>query len=357
MLREFRKVAPTCRTIWGRLTCLRGTGHRSPELPQSFPNACPAVAACDSRDRGATVGRTSCRQNAAYQAYGSFFFFHDASSGLDARVYRACGDSLKDVCPTVAKSTAQAGLVFCPSLLGVSSMDDEIKTPTSLRVHECSPMLAESFYGKKYFTQTRYFSSETAIQTDEKKAVDSGNKDKKTDDPNEKRSWVAKSMSLLSDLEDVPVAALGLGLAGAIPFVGLAPGIASVLPLPECLYNSHMEAQAAYGAIILTFLGGPHWGLAMSGNGVSKIRLFEDFDSNSAIRLECYTIFSSVASFASCSYPETCCPHNLLRTGPWCGCLFHEDRAASSLVLAFASTSHQYCHTEYDINVSGNCCS
>lgn len=76
-----------------------------------------------------------------------------------------------------------------------------------------------------------------AIQADkkkavDKKAVDSGNKDNRNDNPNEKRTWFTKSVTLLSDLEHVPVAALGLGLAGAIPFVGLSPGIASILPLP-----------------------------------------------------------------------------------------------------------------------------
>lgn len=135
MLREARKVAPTYKTIWGRLASLRGIGHRPPEWPQSFSHACPALAACDSRDRAPTVRLNSCRQNAAYEKCGSS---HDASNGLGARVFRPCGDRLKDIYPTVAKSLAQADLVLCPSLPGVFCTDDE-RTP-STRIHGCSPV-------------------------------------------------------------------------------------------------------------------------------------------------------------------------------------------------------------------------
>jgi hypothetical protein len=41
---------------------------------------------------------------------------------------------------------------------------------------------------------------------------------------------------LVLALEAVPPAPLGLGLAGAIPFVALTPGLASLLPLPVSLY-------------------------------------------------------------------------------------------------------------------------
>ena len=59
----------------------------------------------------------------------------------------------------------------------------------------------------------------------------------------------------------VPSAAAWLGFTGAIPFVAglvgsLAPSLAIVGPY----------GLLAYGAVILSFLGGVHWGLAMSAD-------------------------------------------------------------------------------------------
>ncbi|CAK9880876.1 unnamed protein product [Sphagnum jensenii] len=68
----------------------------------------------------------------------------------------------------------------------------------------------------------------------------------------------------LVNLKEVPVPALVLGFAGLIPFVALVPPIVSMLPLPEALFAVHAEAQAAYAAVIVTFLGAVHWGLAMA---------------------------------------------------------------------------------------------
>lgn len=70
-----------------------------------------------------------------------------------------------------------------------------------------------------------------------------------------------RSMQEKMKSEELPTAALGLGLAGAIPFILLTPAFSSLLP--EVLSARPIEAQAAYGAVILSFLGGPHWGLAM----------------------------------------------------------------------------------------------
>lgn len=55
-----------------------------------------------------------------------------------------------------------------------------------------------------------------------------------------------------------PLAAIGLGAAGLLPFLAgllgtLAPSLAIVGP----------EGLLGYGAVILSFLGGVHWGLAM----------------------------------------------------------------------------------------------
>jgi len=59
----------------------------------------------------------------------------------------------------------------------------------------------------------------------------------------------------------VPAAPLGLTLAGLIPFAGLAGAVLLGLH-PAGLAPS--PALAAYGACILSFLGGARWGLALA---------------------------------------------------------------------------------------------
>ena len=54
----------------------------------------------------------------------------------------------------------------------------------------------------------------------------------------------------------------GLGLAGLIPFVGLA----ALSWVPEIMSESFSgRGLASYAAVILSFLGAIYWGLAMSG--------------------------------------------------------------------------------------------
>ena len=66
----------------------------------------------------------------------------------------------------------------------------------------------------------------------------------------------------LSRCVRVPPAAIWLGASGAIPFVILAvAGALLGAPLRE---QAHF-ALTAYGAVILSFLGGVHWGLAIAG--------------------------------------------------------------------------------------------
>lgn len=57
----------------------------------------------------------------------------------------------------------------------------------------------------------------------------------------------------------VPASAAWLGGLGAIPFAGLA-AVAWTVPDYSALA---LSALRSYGAIILSFLGGIHWGLAM----------------------------------------------------------------------------------------------
>lgn len=59
----------------------------------------------------------------------------------------------------------------------------------------------------------------------------------------------------------VPVAAAVLGGLGLIPFIGLA---ALALLSGGSLGALAMEALAAYGATILSFLGGVYWGFALA---------------------------------------------------------------------------------------------
>ena len=74
----------------------------------------------------------------------------------------------------------------------------------------------------------------------------------------------------MNDPHKIPLAPLLLGLAGLVPFWALA--IAMLLRFPAPAPQAQMaNALAAYGAIILSFLGGIRWGLAITtaGTGAS----------------------------------------------------------------------------------------
>jgi hypothetical protein len=58
----------------------------------------------------------------------------------------------------------------------------------------------------------------------------------------------------------VPQSAAWLGGLGALPFIGLAGAIPFLTGGPRSLAA---DALVAYGATILSFLGGIHWGLAI----------------------------------------------------------------------------------------------
>lgn len=60
---------------------------------------------------------------------------------------------------------------------------------------------------------------------------------------------------------DIPLAARWFGLSGAIPFVGLGVGSA-FMSLAHQSYAQYV--LVAYGALILSFLGGVHWGRAIT---------------------------------------------------------------------------------------------
>jgi hypothetical protein len=74
----------------------------------------------------------------------------------------------------------------------------------------------------------------------------------------------------------LPLIAILLGIAGLIPFVGVA--LASFSPDPAQTTRM-LTALIGYGAVILSFLGGVHWGFALapgairSAPGVERTRL------------------------------------------------------------------------------------
>ncbi|MGJ4892109.1 DUF3429 domain-containing protein [Bradyrhizobium sp. HKCCYLS3077] len=61
-------------------------------------------------------------------------------------------------------------------------------------------------------------------------------------------------------LSDIPAPMRSLGLAGLIPFVGLA---IIVITGDETIRASALRAQIGYGAVIVSFLGALHWGAAV----------------------------------------------------------------------------------------------
>lgn len=58
----------------------------------------------------------------------------------------------------------------------------------------------------------------------------------------------------------IPKVALALSLLGALPFVGLSVGISLEIANKDLL----LQPLFTYGAVVLSFLGGIHWGLGVS---------------------------------------------------------------------------------------------
>jgi hypothetical protein len=69
-----------------------------------------------------------------------------------------------------------------------------------------------------------------------------------------------EGFDLLDQKANVPLIAGWLGGLGAVPFIGLAGAIPFLTDPTKILI---IYALVAYGAVILSFLGGVHWGLAI----------------------------------------------------------------------------------------------
>lgn len=69
----------------------------------------------------------------------------------------------------------------------------------------------------------------------------------------------------------VPPAALSLGFSGALPFIA---GALAALPILADYRGFGLRLLLEYGAIILSFMGGVHWGVAMLRNDPDKTQLY-----------------------------------------------------------------------------------
>lgn len=90
--------------------------------------------------------------------------------------------------------------------------------------------------------------------------------------------------------EAMPLPVKLLGATGAIPFVTTAI-VAAFGPEDWSAWAAH--ALAYYGAVILSFLGGIHWGLAISNDRAAKI---------SAVRL-CWSVVPSLIAWGALLLP------------------------------------------------------
>jgi hypothetical protein len=68
----------------------------------------------------------------------------------------------------------------------------------------------------------------------------------------------------MSSEKTIPPTPLVLGLAGLLPFLACAGGLAAGLTLPLVGGGDHLaQALIVYGVAILSFLGGARWGIAL----------------------------------------------------------------------------------------------
>lgn len=72
----------------------------------------------------------------------------------------------------------------------------------------------------------------------------------------------------MNKLKSIPASALWLGGTGALPFISLS--FATLFTAGD-LQAIYANALMLYGAIILSFLGGIHWGLAMAAEGAVNV--------------------------------------------------------------------------------------
>ncbi|MEW5299458.1 MAG: hypothetical protein WDW36_002473 [Sanguina aurantia] len=72
--------------------------------------------------------------------------------------------------------------------------------------------------------------------------------------------WQARKAAL----DAVPPVPAFLGFAGAIPFLSLTPAVVNAAGFSQFV-DILAGVQVEYGAVVVSFLGAVHWGLAMGG--------------------------------------------------------------------------------------------
>ncbi|KIY97176.1 hypothetical protein MNEG_10785 [Monoraphidium neglectum] len=75
-----------------------------------------------------------------------------------------------------------------------------------------------------------------------------------------------------ASFQTIPLVPRMLALAGAIPFIALAPPVSKHLTwvLPYDIIENSAMFQVGYGISIVTFLGAVHWGLAMGSAAMAS---------------------------------------------------------------------------------------
>lgn len=74
--------------------------------------------------------------------------------------------------------------------------------------------------------------------------------------------------------QKLPLTAIVLGYAGIIPFVVLAVCIAAGIDLAELGFTDPVAALTGYGAVIISFIGAVHWGVALHSAAQKQNILF-----------------------------------------------------------------------------------
>lgn len=104
-----------------------------------------------------------------------------------------------------------------------------------------------------------------------------------------------------ADDGNIPKAALVLSVAGYVPFAGLSAG---AILLPSPYQNQASLGLLIYGAIILSFLGGVHWGLEMARQSAHA-------DAGSPTRFG-ISVVPSLVAWASLALPHGIEPAGLV---------------------------------------------
>jgi hypothetical protein len=74
--------------------------------------------------------------------------------------------------------------------------------------------------------------------------------------------------------QTIPPSAFLLGWAGVIPFAALALQVATGWPLGGRMTGPALYLLTTYGALILSFMGGAQWGLAVAAPEPDNLRRF-----------------------------------------------------------------------------------